>query len=172
MTSEHMFCPKCGKPDQTPETFCRQCGHYLEDYNKPGKKPIPPEQHLKANAVLSLITAVTSLTLAILLYYFFLGKHDTPPIIYITAGFLTAITAWQIQTFWRTMLLRKHFKKPKNKAENAANDEREPPNLEAKPTNELLAEANFENFVPPSVTDRTTRRLGDKVARKSTQSEQ
>ena len=44
-----MFCPKCGKSEQSPETYCRQCGNYLQDYTKPAKRENTPEQHLKAN---------------------------------------------------------------------------------------------------------------------------
>ena len=69
-----MFCPKCGKSDQSPETYCRQCGNYQNDFDKPAKKTTTPEQHLTANTVLSLMTAITSLTLAISLYAIFLGK--------------------------------------------------------------------------------------------------
>ncbi len=162
-----MFCPKCGKAYQTPETYCRQCGNYLQDFNKPAKKEITPLDHIKVNTILNLLTAVTSLTLAILLYSFFLGKEDTPVIIYITAGFLTAMTAWQIQTFWRTILLRKHFKKRKIDAVNQTANQFEPQYIESKPTKELLNEADFSNIVPDSVTESTTKHLGEKVLRKS-----
>jgi hypothetical protein len=162
-----MFCPKCGKAEQSPETYCRQCGNYLPDFDKPAKKAQTPEQHLKANIILNLLTALTSLTLAILLYSFFLGKEDTPVIIYITAGFLTAMTAWQIQTSWRTLLLRKHFKKQKNETVNKSKVSNDPQKFESIPTNQLLPEADFENNVPTSVTDNTTKHLGEKVRRKS-----
>ena len=106
-----MFCPKCGNADQQPETYCRQCGSFLPDFDKLTKKPISPQEHLKANSWLSLMTAIVSLILAILLYSIFLGKADTPIIIYITGGFLIAMCAWQVQNFWRTLLLKKHFKR-------------------------------------------------------------
>jgi hypothetical protein len=154
-----MFCPKCGKSDQSPETYCRQCGNYLHDYDKPAKKTTTPEQHLTANTVLSLMTAITSLTLAILLYSIFLGKPDTPIIIYITAGFLTAMTAWQIQTFWRSLLLRKHFKKQKPESANQLSGSNESQYIPAMPTKELLNEADLTNIVPSSVTENTTKNL-------------
>jgi hypothetical protein len=154
-----MFCPKCGKADQSPETYCRQCGNYLQDYDKSVKKKTQPEEHLKANLFLNLLTAMTSLTLAILLYSIFLGKDNTPVIIYVTAGFLTAMTAWQIQTFWRTILLRKHFKKHKNNEQISAEVQTESPYLKAKPTKELLPEADFKDHVPASVVEKTTRKL-------------
>ncbi|MEP6903354.1 MAG: hypothetical protein ABJA66_16620 [Actinomycetota bacterium] len=159
-----MFCPKCGKAEQSPETYCRQCGDYLPDYDKSAKKEITPLEHIKVNTVLNLLTAITSLTLAILLYSFFLGKEDTPVIIYITAGFLTAMTAWQVQTFWRTILLRKHFKKRKNDAANQSANQLEPQYVESKPTRELLNEADLSNIVPTSVTENTTKHL-NKVRR-------
>ncbi len=162
-----MFCPKCGNPEQSPETYCRQCGNYLPDFEKPGKKETSPEDHIKANAFLNLLTAITSLTLAILLYTMFLGKEDTPVIIFITAGFLTAMTAWQIQTFWRTILLRKHFKKRKADAANQTAEYVEPQNFESMPTRELLNDADLSNIVPSSVTENTTRHLSEKVKRKS-----
>jgi hypothetical protein len=153
-----MFCPKCGKADNAPETYCRQCRIYLFDFDKPVKRRTKPEDHIKANAVLSLMTAIASLTLSILLFSMFLGREDTPVIIYVTAGFLIAMTAWQVQTFWRTMLLKKHFRKQKPAAETTE-EQNETPSLQAKTTNDLLPEADFENYVPAGVVERTTRKL-------------
>ncbi len=167
MINEFMYCPKCGKSDQSPETYCRQCGIYLTDFEKLAKKETSPEDHIKANAFLNLLTAITSLTLAILLYTMFLGKEDTPVIIFITAGFLTAMTAWQIQTFWRTILLRKHFKKRTNDAANQTANKSEPQIVGTMPTRELLNEADLSNIVPASVTENTTKLLSEKVRRKS-----
>src|SRR5688572_25517708 len=153
-----MYCPKCGKSDQSPETFCRQCGNYLPDFDQPAKKVTTPEEHIKANATLSMLTAVASLTLSILLFLIFKNHPDTHPIIYVTAGFLIAITAWQIQTFWRTLLLRKHFKKRGKPSKSAAENQNAPLDLETKPTNQLLSEADFENYVPATVVEKTTRK--------------
>lgn len=151
-----MFCPKCGKSEQQAETFCRQCGTFLPDFEKGKPREITPEEHVKANLWLSVMTALASLTLAILLYSFFLGKAGTPVIIYITAGFLTAMFAWQAQVFWRNLKLRKHFK---NRKENAPQTPTEQSELHAKPTNELLPEADFTNHIPTSVVEKTTNKL-------------
>jgi hypothetical protein len=114
-----MFCPNCGNADQKPETFCRQCGSFLPDFNKLKSKEIPPEEHLKANSVLTVMTAVVSLTLAILLHAFFTGRENTPVLIYITTGFLTGMFFLQVQTFWRTRLLKKQLlKRKKNEGVN------------------------------------------------------
>lgn len=151
-----MFCPNCGKSEQRAETFCRQCGVFLPDFDKAKPRAISPEQHVTANLWLSVMTAAASLTLAILLYSFFLGKAGTPVIIYVTAGFLTAMFAWQAQVFWRNLKLRKHFK---DRTGNASQTPTEQPALSAKPANERLPEADFTNHVPISVVEKTTRKL-------------
>jgi len=110
-----MFCPKCGKAGQQPETFCRQCGNSLPDFDKLRRKETPPDEHLKANSVLSLMSAIGSGTLAILLHAFLAAERITTPLIFITACFLTASFFWQAQTFWRTSQLKKQL--PKRKKE-------------------------------------------------------
>ena len=151
-----MFCPNCGKSDQAIETFCRQCGMFLPDFSKVKAREATPEEHLKANLALNVLTAVASLTLAIVLYSVFLGRPDTPVIIYITAGFLIAMFAWQAQVFWRNLKLRKHFQ---DRKAQSAPTESETPALNAKTTAEFLPEADFTNHVPASVVERTTRKL-------------
>jgi hypothetical protein len=154
-----MFCPKCGNADQLPDTFCRQCGNYLYDYDKNAKRKHTPEEHLKVNATLSLMTAIVSITLSILLFSIVFSRNDMPFTIYLTAGFLIAIFAWQVQTFWRSLLLKKHFKKQKRPTEFSEENKAEPQVFESKPTNPLLTEADYDNFVPPSVVEKTTRKL-------------
>ena len=162
-----MFCPKCGKADQTENTFCRQCGNFLPDFDKLKRREIPPEEHLKANSVLNIMTAIASLTLAILLYVFFLGKENTPVIIYITAGFLTAMFAWQVQVFVRNLKLKKQIISPKR-----AEDKESPKEIDTFQTKELLNEADFKDIVPISITENTTRQLkGKTIQNISTQSE-
>lgn len=155
-----MFCPKCGNADQNENTFCRQCGTFLPDFDKIQSKETLPEEHLKANAALNLMSAIVSLTLAVLLYSFFLGRDNTPVLIYITAGFLTAMFFWQVQTFWRTLLVKKQLPK-----RNKKRPETERQFLAAK-TKELLPEADLSNTVPASVTENTTNLLHEKARRK------
>ncbi|MEW6127816.1 MAG: hypothetical protein AB1757_12330 [Acidobacteriota bacterium] len=160
-----MFCPNCGKAEQQAESFCRQCGTFLPDFDKISSRQISPEQHFTANITLNAMTAVVSLALAITLYVIFLGKAETPVVIYLTAGFLTAIFFWQVQIFWRTLLLKKQFpglnKKSANPAQNSASVK----------TRELLKEPDASVTMPPSVTEKTTARLGEKIPPKSSQSE-
>jgi hypothetical protein len=153
-----MFCPKCGKSDQTVNTYCRNCGSFLPDFDNLKKKETTPEAHLQANSILNLMTAIVSLTFAILLYAIFLGKSDTPPIIYATAGFLVAMTAWQIQTFWRTLLLKKHFNRNKQLREQT--DLFEDKQIsDTKITDKMLNKPDLSDFVPASVAEQTTKNL-------------
>ena len=114
-----MFCPKCGNADQVPETYCRQCGVFLPDLSKTLKREHPPEEHIKVNSVLSLMTVIVSFSLTVLLYAFFGFRRDTHPMIYVTAGLLIAMGAWHIQTFIRMRKLNKQWKgrSPKTETE-------------------------------------------------------
>src|SRR5262245_13027026 len=161
-----MFCPKCGTPDQKPETFCRQCGIFLPDFDKLKRKETPPEEHLNANSVLNIMSAVVSGTLAILLHAFYTGRENTSPLIIATASLLSAMFCWQVQTIWRNRQLKRQLsrRKKKEKVEAEAFDTN--PLIESTKTNKLLNESDFRDAVPPSVIENTTRSLGEKVERK------
>lgn len=150
-----MFCPNCGKADQIVNSYCRQCGKFLPDFDNLKKRETSPEEHLKVNVVLNIMSGVVSITLAILLYTFFLGRENTPPIIYITAGFLTAMFAWQVQVFIRNQKLKKHIPRTNKAAVEYENEKV----LEAAKTKELLNEADLKDYVPASVTEYTTKNL-------------
>jgi hypothetical protein len=152
-----MYCPNCGKSDQQTEAFCRQCGMFLPDFENLKPREIPPEEHLKANLALNVMTAVASLTFAILLYVNFLGRENTPVIIYVTAGFLTAMFAWQAQALWRNLKLRNHFRKRAEDRKNRPETEIKP--LASKTADPLLPAADERDCVPASVVERTTRKL-------------
>lgn len=146
-----MFCPNCGNADQTPESFCRRCGIFLPDLSKPVKGPVPPEQHLSANLVLGTMTIAASFTLAVLLLTLLAFRPDTSPLIYVTAGLLIAMGCWHVQTVWRTILLKKHFR-----ARGPAKQVELP---DPRPTGKLLDRADPSTFVPASVTEDTTSEL-------------
>lgn len=161
-----MFCPKCGTAEQQENTYCRRCGVFLPDFAKEGKRRISPEEHIKSNIVLSAMTIVASFVLSFVLFSIFLGKNDTPAVIYVTAGFLIAIGAWQIQTLWRNAQLKKHFKR--RKVETAESSGEESDNvLYSAPARNKLNEPNFADAIPASVVENTTRKLTEKIPRKS-----
>jgi hypothetical protein len=161
-----MFCPRCGKAEQLPETFCRQCGLFLPDLSKPIKRELPPEEHLKANTVLNLMTIITSFTLSILLWAFFGSRSNTHPLILVTAGLLIAIGAWHIQTFIRTQKLKKQWKRRAPLTEIQAASPEAQPAFQPAPTGKLLDQADFEETVPASVTENTTRNLVERPGAK------
>lgn len=150
-----MFCPRCGKPDQVQETFCRQCGLFLPDLSKSLKRESPPEEHLKANTVLSVMTIVASFTLAFLLFLILGFRSFTHPLIYVTAGILLAMGGWHIQTLIRTLMLKKQWKRrvPLTETQSAELA------FKSTPTARSLAEPNFADAIPSSVTEHTTKHL-------------
>jgi len=160
-----MFCPRCGKAEQLPETYCRQCGLFLPDLSKPSKRELPPEEHLKANTVLSSLTIVASFTLAILLYAFFGFRSDTHPLIYVTA-FLIAIGGWHIQTLIRTLKLKKQWKRRAPLTEIQAALQETQPAFESASSPKSLGQADFADTLPASVTENTTRHLAERPQRK------
>lgn len=162
-----MFCPRCGKAEQLPETYCRQCGIFLPDLSKPVKRERPPEEHLKANTVLNLLTIIVSFTLSILLYSFFGFRSDTHPLIYVTAGFLIAIGGWHIQTFIRTRQLKKQWKRRTPLTETKASLHETHPAFESASTAKLLDQADFVDAFPASVTENTTKHLAERPQPKS-----
>ncbi len=98
------------------------------------------------------MTIVACFTLAILMYSMLAFREDTHPLIYAATGLLLAMGIWHIQTLWRSLMLRKHFKKNKRPDPQVLKNGTE--------TNErLLDQPDFENVVPASVTDRTTKTL-------------
>ena len=159
-----MFCPKCGKPDQMPETYCRQCGLYLLDFSKPLKRESPPEEHLKANTVLSVMTIVASFTLSFLLFLVLGFRSFTHPLIYATAGILLAIGGWHIQTLIRTIMLKKQWKRrvPLNAIQAET-----PAAFKSTPTAKLLEQSDLAGAIPVSVTEHTTRHLAETPQPKS-----
>jgi len=157
-----MYCPRCAKADQQPETYCRQCGLFLPDFSKP-KKQTRPEEHLKANTVLSLMTIVTSLTLSILLWTILGFKPDTHPLIYTTAGLLLAMSGWQIQTFIRTLMLKQQWKRRSSMKQPEGNLDKSQPSLEPVSNAKFLEQGSFNEAIPPRVTENTTKQLVKKT---------
>lgn len=151
-----MYCPRCGKAEQAPETFCRQCGLFLPDLSKPLKRELPPEEHLKANTVLNALTIIVSFTLSILLFAVRPGSH---PLIYATAGILIAIGGWHIQTLIRNEKLKRQWKRRTPLTNLKVDSSETERTLKPAPTAKLLDQADFSDAVPGSVTENTTRDL-------------
>jgi len=156
-----MFCPRCGKADQVAETYCRQCGLLLPDLSKPLKRESPPEEHLKANTVLSVMTIVASFTLSFLLFLILGFRSFTHPLIYATAGILLAMGGWHIQTLIRTLMLKKQWKRRAPLSGIQAAPPETTTAFKSVPTARTLGQADFTDSIPASVTEHTTRHLAE-----------
>jgi hypothetical protein len=156
-----MFCPNCGKAEQKESSYCRACGEFIPDLsgrNKTAFGGSTPEEQIKMNLTLSLMSAIVSAILAIALYTTYFRRPDTPLIIYIVAAFLLTICAWQASTFSINLKLKKHFKKrrPTDDAETVQPAQNQ---FQAAKTKELLPEADLTDAIPASVMENTTRKL-------------
>lgn len=124
-----------------------------------------PEEQIRTNLFLNLLSAVVSLSLAIALYVYFYGR-DTPQLIYLTAAFLLAMSFWQFSTCFIGLKLRRNFDK-RNDANAAINQTAGNIQFEPAKTKDLLNEADVSDVVPMSVTENTTKHLSEKIKRKS-----
>ena len=165
-----MYCPKCGKADQKENSYCRQCGEFLPELSKKKKQfsigGETPEEQINTNLYLNILSAFTSLSLAIALYVTFYGQNAAP-VIYLTAAFLLAMSGWQLSTFYIGLKLKRNFSQRRDDPAFEV-QQTTPPQFEPAKTKELLNEADFENIVPVSVTENTTRHLSESVKNKST----
>jgi hypothetical protein len=149
-----------------PETYCRQCGLFLPDLSKPLKRESPPEEHLKANTLLSAMTIIVSFTLSFLLFLVLGFRSFTHPLIYATAGILLAMGGWHIQTLIRTQMLKNQWKRraPLSEIQAAAP---ETTMAFTSATTGKLDQAEFADAIPVSVTEHTTRHLTETPQPKS-----
>jgi hypothetical protein len=165
-----MFCPNCGTAEQRENSYCRNCGEFLPDLSVKNKLAFggnTPEEQIRTNLVLNLLSALVSLILAVVLYATFWNRGDTLPIIYIVAAFLLAMCGWQFSTFVVGLKLKKNFDKRKSSLENDGKNQEKVMAFESAQTKERLPEADFNNVVSTSVTENTTRHLSEKANRKS-----
>lgn len=153
-----MFCPKCGNENQQVNSYCRNCGIYLPDFEQLAKRETTPEQQITISSTFNFLSGLISLILTILLHILYTGKEGTSVIIYVVIGFLTANFFWQVQAFWRVRQLKKQFPKRRNDAEIQENK------LESSfSTDKLLPESDLSDVVPASITENTTKHLKQKI---------
>ena len=157
-----MFCPKCGKGEQTPDSYCRNCGDFL--VGAAGSMSLMtrilgisnPENQVKFTLTIDLVTAIVSG----LLLFFVMGYFDgasrktgapTPGIMYLVYFFLGFVSVWQLLSFTVGTTYRKKLTAAKKAALSQAAPQSLPP-------------ADMKNVVANSVTEQTTRNL-EKVDR-------
>ncbi|CAN5390849.1 hypothetical protein BH10ACI1_BH10ACI1_00250 [soil metagenome] len=169
-----MFCPNCGKAEQTPDTYCRSCGEFLTDFSK--KFSLinkflgfnTPEKQVGFSSIINLVTAIVSIVLLILLKDFSDGiaiRTNRPPplIIYLGYLFLALVAVWQLLSFVINISLKTKLsgRKSKRISTDLSANESAVSSAQAK---ESLPPADIENIVPASVAEETTKIL-NKVSR-------
>ena len=159
-----MYCPKCGKDEQVPDSYCRSCGDYLVDPSNNASLMnrflgiSNPERQVKFTVTIDLVTAIVSG----LLVFFLMGYFDAtyaktgvpaPPIVYLVYIFLGLVCAWQLLSFTvGTTFLKKLSA---GKKTNTLPVQSDAPSLPA---------ADGKDAIVDSVTEQTTRNF-DKVPR-------
>ena len=146
-----MYCPTCGNADQKADSYCRQCGRYLidPDASSTSKKQSPRDQ-FTISLVFDLLSAIVGVSMAIALIAVFASRPDTPKVIYAAITMFFVIAGWQIASFFNNLKLKKRFTGQEREEETRAI-------AKGRETKEL-PEAK-QDFVPASVTERTTRNL-------------
>ena len=170
-----MFCPNCGKAEQTLDTYCRSCGEFLADLSDRFSLinrilgVNTPEKQISVNLIINLVTSVVSSLLLVFLNGYFDAHYTrihepTPPIIYFVYLFLGLVAAWQFLSFVINLRLKSKFgsrKVGKVSASSSMNEN----TLSSGTAQKSLPQASFENIAPTSVTEDTTKIL-DKLTRK------
>lgn len=174
-----MFCPKCGKGDQTPDSYCRNCGEFLADFsarfylvNKLLGDTTPRSQ-TKLNIGINMLTGLASA----LLLGFLNGHYDAlrertgegpPRVIFYVYVFLGLVLLWQFfGLVVNTRLMKKlDGEKKKKKEKKALPDAATAAGaVEPAPTRKSLQTGRLDPANPDSVTQQTTKLL-DKLPRK------
>jgi hypothetical protein len=163
-----MYCPNCGVSEQEVESYCRNCGEFLNDYSARSlvvNKLLggsSPSTQIIVNMVINLITIL----ICFLLLGFLNGHYDAqeartgegaPRVIYLVYVFLLVIAGWQFLSLIIGARLRGKLGRKKEINAVAAGQHA----IGSRPTNELLPEAGPADAVPFSVTEERTRILSE-----------
>ena len=174
-----MFCPKCGKGEQAPDSYCRSCGEFLTDFSAKSYLinrllgGASPRAQLKLNLGIHVVTGLASA----FLLGFLNGHYDAlyaktgeapPSIINYVYVFLGLVFVWQLLGFLiNTRLLKRLYgeKKKKKKALPAAAPGAEAKTVASPTTQRSLEPGHPDPAGPESVTQHTTKIL-DKLPRR------
>jgi hypothetical protein len=164
-----MFCPNCGKSDQSPDSYCRNCGEFLYDFSAKSYLlnkilgGITPKTQIKVNLIINVVTLFASF----LLLGFLKGYYDslyektgelTPRIIYLVYIFLGLISAWQFLSLLINSKLNKKLAR-RNKASIPNGSSVSENDLSSPSTQRSLPQMDINNINSVNVTQRTTKIL-------------
>ncbi|MFZ1699252.1 MAG: hypothetical protein WBO10_13790 [Pyrinomonadaceae bacterium] len=90
-----MFCPKCGSAEQTPDSYCRQCGEWLPDLSAASRgrfRTSTREQKVRRMRVLQMISTGLSLASALIIIHVVANGVDQEMLpLAAFCGFLVAV---------------------------------------------------------------------------------
>lgn len=103
-----MFCPNCGKSDQSENSYCRSCGEYL---NTKGQGIIAfggrtPRENINSIIYLSLIAGFLSLIAGISMY---ITKFNAPLALYFGAAILLCNSGWHVSNAFVSWRLKRRL---------------------------------------------------------------
>ena len=153
-----MFCPNCGKSEQSENTYCRSCGEFLPDSTKNSQLFFvvnTPQQKANIISGVSLIAFVFSLFFG---WWLYATKFNIPLINWLATAFLIFNAVWHISNFFAVQNLAKLPKVNKEKTDLQKQI------VENKPFHQnALPSADLSNVVPVSVTENTTQSISGKI---------
>ena len=120
------------------------------DPSQPYHFPHLSRSSVRVNTLANALAALTAFVVAFVLYTVILGIGGGS-IVHLLAWGSILIGVWCAFAGWKSFQLEKDFDKRSEVSSQ----------LVSPVTDKLLDEANFENFVPPSVTDSTTKGLAN-----------
>lgn len=170
-----MFCPNCGRGEQSPDSYCRSCGEFLTDFSTKTyliNKLLggnTPDTQVNINLTINVVTILTSSLLLGFLNGYYDSLHEktgqsAPTVIYLVYVFLGLVMAWQLLSFIINARLKKKLSGRKKQGAAIEPDAGEL-GVSSGSTQKSLPHGDFENIVPASVVENTTKML-DKVPRK------
>lgn len=150
-----MFCPNCGSSDQSPETYCRQCGKYAGIPLEQLRRPIRVNTYyFFANILFSTSTALVCIFLVASNWLCsFLGEPDCAFRVdpYPFLIFLGVMNAALLAS---TIVMMVRYSKLAIASSSAASRA-----AEAIPTTRLLNEDHHDGHIPAKFSDEPTKDL-------------
>lgn len=148
-----MFCQNCGKSDQPPNSYCRQCGEFISDPKQTSQSfgGNTLQQNTGVVSVISLSASVSSLLAG---FWMFITQFNVPIVLYFGAAVLICNAIWHFSNFIVVRKMRKRL--------NLAREENKAPQLQTNLTGDpaTLQSADTNDLISPlSVTENTTRHL-------------
>lgn len=155
-----MFCQNCGNPGQTPETYCRSCGEFQADNANQGKRRVTVNGYFLASGFVSGLTILWCFLLAAG-HLLRLIREGPDWLVNATLTWLIVVGFWNILTLYYAITLKRRFDQYRTENTPTA----KPKNVAGVAASELLHPARYDDRIPSSLVEDTTKDLGDKVRR-------